>query len=271
MNSEVNIKYVLGLEEQADKTLQIVKIDIPQSSDIIEELEAMQENPNKNLYDMSSYFYHYVNPIEDCYNYCLPEEYYKSYLNEQVSSAPKEIPYWEYRKIETDGRTTWERRLYKKEELSQQELEQQWKEYVHKVEYSIPERLSECFDKTLSNIIPKHTFTKEDDDVWAKSGYDPTPTIIEAAVALYEHHTVEEITKHDGEIEVTAKCLDKIINECQSNKRKAICFITGVPGAGKTLIGLQTAIKQFEKENKAVYLSGNYPLANASCNTLTSG
>lgn len=122
------------------------------------------------------------------------------------------------------------------------------------------ERLSECFDKTLSNIIPKHTFTKEDDDVWAKSGYDPTPTIIEAAVALYEHHTVEEITKHDGEIEVTAKCLDKIINECQSNKRKAICFITGVPGAGKTLIGLQTAIKQFEKENKAVYLSGNYPL-----------
>ena len=122
------------------------------------------------------------------------------------------------------------------------------------------ERLSECFDKTLSNIIPKHTFTKEDDDVWAKSGYDPTPTIIEAAVALYEHHTVEEITKHDGDIEVTAKCLDKIINECQSNKRKAICFITGVPGAGKTLIGLQTAIKQFEKENKAVYLSGNYPL-----------
>lgn len=120
--------------------------------------------------------------------------------------------------------------------------------------------MSECFDKTLSNIIPKHTFTKEDDDVWAKSGYDPTPTIIEAAVALYEHHTVEEITKHDGEIEVTAKCLDKIINECQSNKRKAICFITGVPGAGKTLIGLQTAIKQFEKENKAVYLSGNYPL-----------
>ncbi len=134
---------------------------------------------------------------------------------------------------------------------------------------SIPERLSECFNKALSNIIPKHTFTKEDDDVWAKSGYDPTPTIIEAAVALYEHHTVEEITKHDGEIEVTAKCLDKIINECQSNKRKAICFITGVPGAGKTLIGLQTAIKQFEKENKAIYLSGNFPLVEVLQEALT--
>ena len=131
------------------------------------------------------------------------------------------------------------------------------------------ERLSECFNKTLSNIIAKHTFTKEDDDVWAKSGYDPTPTIIEAAVALYEHHTVEEITKHDGEIEVTAKCLDQIINECQSKKRKAICFITGVPGAGKTLIGLQTAIKQFEKENKAVYLSGNFPLVEVLQEALT--
>ena len=131
------------------------------------------------------------------------------------------------------------------------------------------ERLSECFNKALSNIIPKHTFTKEDDDVWAKSGYDPTPTIIEAAVALYEHHTVEEITKHDGEIEVTAKCLDQIINECQSKKRKAICFITGVPGAGKTLIGLQTAIKQFEKENKAVYLSGNFPLVEVLQEALT--
>lgn len=131
------------------------------------------------------------------------------------------------------------------------------------------ERLSECFNKTLSNIIPKHTFTKEEDDVWAKSGYNPTPTIIEAAVALYEHHTVEEITKHDGEIEVTAKCLDQIINECQSKKRKAICFITGVPGAGKTLIGLQTAIKQFEKENKAVYLSGNFPLVEVLQEALT--
>ena len=122
------------------------------------------------------------------------------------------------------------------------------------------ERLSECFNKVLSEITPNPSFMRNQDDAWAKSGYDPTPSIIEAAIALYEHHTVDEITKHDGEIEITAKCLDQIINECQSKKRKAICFITGVPGAGKTLIGLQTAIKQFEKEDNAVYLSGNFPL-----------
>ena len=122
------------------------------------------------------------------------------------------------------------------------------------------DRLSECFIKVLSTIIPEYSFEMNQDDAWAKSGYDPTPTIIEAAVALYEHHTVEEITKHDGEIEITAKYLDHIINECQNKKHKAICFITGVPGAGKTLIGLQTAIKQFEKKDKAVYLSGNFPL-----------
>ena len=56
MESEVNLKFVLGLEEQPDKTLQMVKIDIPQSDDIIKNLESMQENPNKNLYDMSLYY-----------------------------------------------------------------------------------------------------------------------------------------------------------------------------------------------------------------------
>ena len=97
------------------------------------------------------------------------------------------------------------------------------------------------------------------DEKWAKGGYDPTPTIIEAAIALYEHHTVDDITKHTGDVARTQKCLTEIIEECQRLKRKAICFVTGVPGAGKTLIGLQTAIDQFRKE-KAVYLSGNFPL-----------
>lgn len=118
MNSEVNIKYVLGLEEQSDKTLQMVKIEIPQSSAIIKELEAMIEDPNKNLYDMSSFFYNHVNPIKEIYQYCFPEEYYKSYLNEQIASAPKYISYWEYKKVDTERRSSWERRLSKKQYFS---------------------------------------------------------------------------------------------------------------------------------------------------------
>ena len=100
----------------------------------------------------------------------------------------------------------------------------------------------------------------QSDDIWANSGYEPTPTIIEAAIALYEKHSVADITKSGGDIEKTSKALNRIIDHCRKEKRKAICFITGVPGAGKTLIGLNTAIELFNQGIGAVYLSGNYPL-----------
>ena len=120
--------------------------------------------------------------------------------------------------------------------------------------------LEQCFSLVLSRIPHKTSFSEKKDEDWAKSGYSPTPTIIEAAVALYEEHSVEEITRHDGDIGATTECIRRIINECREKGRKAICFVTGVPGAGKTLIGLQTAIDQFNRNEKAVYLSGNFPL-----------
>lgn len=129
-------------------------------------------------------------------------------------------------------------------------------------------KLSEAFCRFLSFVEHKPSMPAED-DTWAKSGYEPTPTIIEAAVALFEENTVEDITKHDGDIDLTAKSLERIINDCREKKRKAICFITGVPGAGKTLIGLQTAISQFEQGEKAVYLSGNFPLVEVLQEALT--
>ena len=108
--------------------------------------------------------------------------------------------------------------------------------------------------------IPHEVQLKTADDIWAKSGYEPTPTIIEAAIALYEENTVEDITTHGGDIDKASVELANIIESCRNNNRKAICFITGVPGAGKTLIGLNTAIDQFNRDEKAVYLSGNFPL-----------
>lgn len=121
-------------------------------------------------------------------------------------------------------------------------------------------RLNDAIDCVLAEIGTEVVFSPSKDYAWAKSGYEPTPTIIEAAIALYEENTVEDITKHDGNIDETSKCLENIIKECRENKHKGICFVTGVPGAGKTLIGLQTAISQFEQNEKAVYLSGNFPL-----------
>ena len=122
----------------------------------------------------------------------------------------------------------------------------------------------------IRNILDQATVRPtQSDDAWANSGYEPTPTIIEAAIALYEKHNVADITKSGGDIEKTSKALSKIIDDCRSKHRKAICFITGVPGAGKTLIGLNTAIEQSSKEGKAVYLSGNFPLVEVLQEALT--
>ena len=130
------------------------------------------------------------------------------------------------------------------------------------------QKLGVAIDRFLASV--KHApSSPAGDEAWARSGYEPTPTIIEAAVALFEEHTVADITRHDADIEQTAECLERIIRDCREKQRKAICFITGVPGAGKTLIGLQTAISQFESGEKAVYLSGNYPLVEVLQEALT--
>lgn len=98
---------------------------------------------------------------------------------------------------------------------------------------------------------------------WSDSRYSPTPTIIEAASALYNNHSVEEISRSDASAEnltVTCDFISSVIEKAKNEKFKAICFVTGVPGAGKTLVGLNIATQQFKKGDIAVYLSGNFPL-----------
>lgn len=108
------------------------------------------------------------------------------------------------------------------------------------------------------------------DQNWIISPYAPTPTIIEAARSLYENHSVENITRHEADKVSTDRTIGyilKVIQDSKENKKKSICFVTGVPGAGKTLVGLDVAIKQTYqgqdvpvKDEGAVYLSGNGPL-----------
>ncbi len=103
----------------------------------------------------------------------------------------------------------------------------------------------------------------EGDALWAISRYSPTPTIIEAASALYNNHSVEDISRSDASAEnLTTTCgfISSVIERAKREHFKAICFVTGVPGAGKTLVGLNIATQQFEKDDVAVYLSGNFPL-----------
>ncbi|MBR4666065.1 MAG: DUF2075 domain-containing protein, partial [Lentisphaeria bacterium] len=98
---------------------------------------------------------------------------------------------------------------------------------------------------------------------WIFSRYMPTPTIIQAASSLYLNHSVAEITKTEasGEnLQRTSEFVMNVIEHSRVNREKSICFVTGVPGAGKTLVGLNIAVRQFEKKDLAVYLSGNQPL-----------
>ncbi|MEY3367743.1 MAG: hypothetical protein RI973_898, partial [Bacteroidota bacterium] len=104
-----------------------------------------------------------------------------------------------------------------------------------------------------------------DIDYWKAGRYAPTPTIIEAAMALYKGHAVNEITRSDASAEnlsLTSETLSNIIFDAKENKKKVICFVTGVPGAGKTLVGLDIATKHLNKEQgiTSVFLSGNGPL-----------
>jgi len=102
---------------------------------------------------------------------------------------------------------------------------------------------------------------------WLNASYAPTPTIIEAAQALYKGHNVAEISRNDASainLAKTSEAIKEIIEYSKLNRKKSICFITGVPGAGKTLAGLNIANERhnFHKNEHAVFLSGNQPLVN---------
>jgi len=104
-----------------------------------------------------------------------------------------------------------------------------------------------------------------DSIAWDESPYQPTPTIIEAAQALYSQHSVEAIARHDAgarNLRVTSQRVEELIDAARLHGRKIIVFVTGVPGAGKTLVGLNVATKKRDdaQPTHAVFLSGNGPL-----------
>lgn len=108
---------------------------------------------------------------------------------------------------------------------------------------------------------------------WERGRYCPTPTIVEAAMRLYGDHSVVDISRSDAgatNLTHTSEAISKIIMESRMASRKSICFVTGVPGAGKTLVGLDVATKYRNKSDQhhSVFLSGNGPLVRILCEAL---
>ncbi|MBY0411827.1 MAG: DUF2075 domain-containing protein [Burkholderiaceae bacterium] len=133
-----------------------------------------------------------------------------------------------------------------------------------------PHALQNCIENVLwmgsgANIDPLQ---------WFSGRYKPTPTIIEAASALYGQHSVAELSRSDAgakNLTITSTAVNALIQRARTEQRKAICFITGVPGAGKTLVGLDVATKHMDASSDlhSVYLSGNGPLVKILCEALT--
>ena len=116
---------------------------------------------------------------------------------------------------------------------------------------------SSDYRATVEPIVPEQ---------WLDSTYRPTPTIIEAATRLYERHDVRELShRHAHNLDSTTDLLLREIDDARRLGRRTICFVTGIPGAGKTLTGLNVVHSRGSQQSSArsgIFLSGNGPLVN---------
>lgn len=153
------------------------------------------------------------------------------------------------------------------------EKEIDWSEVINLEEVVCCNELN--LKETIEQIIQQYAGLERIDAMsWLNSIYKPTPTIIEAAQALYQGHQVEEISRSDAgaiNLELTSKKIESIIEKSKQNNQKAICFLTGVPGAGKTLAGLNIANQRLkvDESEHSVFLSGNGPLVDVLREALT--
>lgn len=134
-----------------------------------------------------------------------------------------------------------------------------YKNNIYDVIYTNGHNLSKIFDKFKKLFCGQIQLYK-----WLNSRYVPTPTIIEAAETLYNSHSVDDISQNEAaeNLTKTSAAVQKIIEYSKQNHQKSICFITGVPGAGKTLAGLNIAIENQKTtgKNYSCFLTGNQPL-----------
>ena len=130
------------------------------------------------------------------------------------------------------------------------------------------------FGVAVANVVAACPFSTIDTSAWMATGYKPTPTIVEAAQTLYRTHSVTDISRSgagEKNLQETSASVSAVIDQARRFGTKAICFVTGVPGSGKTLAGLNIATRRSEehRDENAVFLSGNGPLVDVLREALT--
>jgi hypothetical protein len=128
--------------------------------------------------------------------------------------------------------------------------------------------------KFIDITCAAEVFPSLDIEKWMATGYRPTPTIVQAAEILYRTHSVIDISRSDAgakNLQETNASVSSVIDRARQNRAKAICFVTGVPGSGKTLAGLNIATRRSVEhhDEHAVFLSGNGPLVDVLREALT--
>jgi hypothetical protein len=121
-----------------------------------------------------------------------------------------------------------------------------------------------CTPKELSSVLERLYVACHDArktpialDAWNEGLYRPVPTIVEAAIAVFRGMEVREIAHSQVEAKNLVSTVDSIVRvslEAERAGTKRICFITGVPGAGKTLAGLRAV-----HDDRISHLTGTTP------------
>lgn len=110
---------------------------------------------------------------------------------------------------------------------------------------------------------------------WNSAQYRPVPTIVEAAIGMFASMQVADIAKAGCDpinLTQTVETIRRLASESAREGKKTVCFVTGVPGAGKTLAGLKIVYDSELRESAksdAVFLTGNFPLVQVLREALT--
>jgi DUF2075 family protein len=131
--------------------------------------------------------------------------------------------------------------------------------------YANANNLAEILNNSYTSFH-NESETSIDPKQWEESVYSPTPTIIQAATSLFAGQGVKEISNYGADnLAKTSTYLIEVIKEAKERNQKIICFVTGVPGAGKTLVGLDVVHEKDAfggTDTNTAYFSGNVPLVN---------
>lgn len=97
---------------------------------------------------------------------------------------------------------------------------------------------------------------------WCDAPYRPVPSIVEAAATLFARNSVAEIAAARADtanLTRTTQAIERALRAARDDGERVVVFVTGIPGAGKTLCGLNVVFGETRRDGTA-FLTGNAPL-----------